>query len=188
MLNNIASTRLASIAILWVVSAYSVALPEDSQQPINIQSDKASHITLENGEKTEYFGNVVITQGSMKINGEHIVIHSFQRQVTSIVAKGTPAYFEQQSDPEKPPIKAEANTLDYELKIDTVILTENAFIEQNGTKVSGEKITYNIGTEQVVASGDKDSDTRVKMVLIPTENRSEDEATPTSTTNTPDEN
>jgi lipopolysaccharide export system protein LptA len=143
------------------------ALPDDSSQPINIQSDRASQVTSQTGEKTEYFGNVVITQGSMKINGDHIIINSHQRRVTSIIATGSPAQFEQQSDPSKSPIKAKANTLNYELASDTVILTENASIAQDGTIVSGNQIEYNIGSEQVKASGDQKNSSRVKMVLIP---------------------
>lgn len=150
-----------------LVASDGFALPDDSSKPINIQSDRASHITLETGEKTEYFGNVVITQGSMKINGDHIIIHSQQRRVTSIVATGKPAQFEQQSDPAKAPIKAKADTLNYKLNNDTVILTKNAYIEQEGTTVSGNQIEYNIGSEQVKASGNKDNSSRVKMILIP---------------------
>lgn len=189
MLNNTIIAKLFIAALNYILVAPCFALPGDSQQPINIQSDKASHITLDTGEKTEYFGNVVITQGSMKINGDHIVIHSQERQVKSIVAKGTPAHFEQQSDPDKAAVKAEANTLDYELKSDTVILTENAIIEQNGTTVSGDKIEYNIGSEQVVASGNKENESRVKMVLIPSDSqlKGEDNSTPESGTDTSNE-
>jgi lipopolysaccharide export system protein LptA len=164
-------------ATLLLASVTALALPDDSSQPINIQSDRASQVSLADGEKTEYFGNVVITQGSMKINGDHIVIHSHERRVTSIVATGTPAQFEQQSDPAKAPIKAEANTLNYKLNNDTVVLTENAYIEQDGTTVSGNQIEYNIGSEQVRASGNKENSSRVKMVLIPEQKKNQDSST-----------
>ena len=180
MLNNPLVHKLFPIAVSGVLSLPCFALPGDSEQPINIQSDKASHTTLDAGEKTEYFGNVVITQGSMKINGDHIIIHSQERQVTSIVAKGTPAHFEQQSDPTKAAVKAAANTLDYKLKSDTVILTENAIVEQNGTTVSGNQIEYNIGSEQVIANGNKDNDSRVKVVLIPANGKDDDNSNATT--------
>lgn len=177
--------NLGLIASLLCCAVTGWTLPEDSKQPINIQSDSASQVSLESGEKTEYFGNVEITQGSLKINGEHIVIHSQDRRVTSIIATGTPAQFEQQSDPAKAPIKAEANTLNYKLSNDTVILTENAYIEQDGTTVSGNKIEYNISSEQVKASGDKANDSRVKMVLIPENHKQQDTPATDTTANPP---
>jgi lipopolysaccharide export system protein LptA len=167
-------SRCSLAATLLLIPVAALALPEDSSQPINIQSDRASQVSLAAGEKTEYFGNVVITQGSMKINGDHIVIHSHERRVTSIIATGKPAQFEQQSDPGKAPIKAQANTLDYRLNNDTVVLTENAYIEQDGTTVSGNQIEYNIGSEQVRASGNKENSSRVKMVLIPEQKQNKD--------------
>lgn len=152
---------------LIMLSQHTMALPEDSGLPINIQSDRASQKAFENGEKTEYFGNVLMTQGSLKISGDHIIVLSKNRKVTSIKALGTPAHFEQQSDPNKAPIKANASRLDYQLKQDIVILSDNASIEQNDTTVSGKRIEYNIATEQVKASSGKEKSSRVKMVLIP---------------------
>jgi lipopolysaccharide export system protein LptA len=159
--------KYLGLLLILAISSKAIALPGDSEQPINIQADRASQKTMKNGEKTEYFGSVVITQGSLRINGEQITIHSKNRKVTSIVALGEPAHFEQQSDLTKPPIKAQANTLNYQLKTDIVILKNNASIEQNGTIVSGKKIEYNIASEQVKATGGKDDSSRVHMVLIP---------------------
>ncbi len=161
------------MGLLLVLSQQSLALPEDSKLPINIQSDRASQKTLADGETTEYFGNVLMTQGSLKISGDHIIVRSKERKVTSIIALGTPAHFEQQSDPKKEPIKANANKLDYQLKQDTVILTDNASIEQNGTTVTGKRIEYNIASEQVKATGGKDDSSRVQMILIPDSSETE---------------
>lgn len=148
------------------------ALPEDSQQPINIQSDRAAQKMLEDGsEKTEYFGSVVMTQGSMSINGEHIIIHSKDRQVVKIIANGTPARFQQQSDPQKPPMKARAENIQYQLSKDLVVLAINAQVEQDGNIVSGERIEYNIASEKVEANRGSEDETRVHVVLKPTKKK-----------------
>ncbi len=167
LLSTIAMSSVRNISALLLLtgSLHSQALPEDSQQPINIQSDRASQKVLSEGEKTEYFGSVLMTQGSLKISGEHIVIMSKDRKVQSIVATGKPVLFEQQSDPNKAPMKAEADNLNYRLKNETIILTENAKLDQAGNIVSGKRIEYNIASEQVKASSD--DSTRVKMILLP---------------------
>jgi lipopolysaccharide export system protein LptA len=169
-------SRLSMLAMASL-SLHCFALPGDSEQPINIQSDRASQKILAGGEKTEYFGNVLLTQGSLKINGEHIIINSKDNKVTRIVAIGKPAKFEQQSDPAKASIKAQANRLDYKLSADTVVLLEQASIEQNGSTVSGKRIEYNIASERVKAIGGKDDDSRVRMILIPEKNPDTQSAT-----------
>ncbi|MGK0500362.1 MAG: lipopolysaccharide export system protein LptA [Oceanicoccus sp.] len=171
--------QLSTALFAALLPLTAVALPEDSSQPINIQSDRASQKTLANSELIEYFGNVVMTQGSLKITGDHIIINSKQRQVTKIIATGQPAVFEQQSDPAKSPIRASANKLNYKLKTDTVILTKNASIVQDGTTVSGDRIEYNIAAEQVKAEGGNE---RVTMILTPETADSSDQE-PASTNN-----
>ncbi len=154
-------TKLAMLAAFASSAPGSLALPDDNQQPINIQSDKATQKNLDGSEQTEYFGNVVMTQGSLLINGDHVIIHSLDRKVTHIIAKGNPAKFQQQSDPAKDPVKARANTIDYQLTTETVVLTESANIEQEGAIVSGNRIEYNVASEQVQAED------RVNMVFTP---------------------
>jgi lipopolysaccharide export system protein LptA len=163
------TTRALTSWFLITTSALVFSLPEDSQQPINIQSDRAAQKVLKDGtEKTEYFGKVVITQGSLKISGEHIIIHSKNRKVVKITAIGTPARFQQQSDPTKSPMRAKADNINYQLALDKIVLANSAVIEQDGNTVSGERIEYNIASEKVSASRGTSNDTRVHMVLTPT--------------------
>ena len=155
-------------ATLITFANHTWALPEDSQQPINIQSDRAAQKVLKDGsERTEYSGKVVMTQGSMKINGEHVTIHSKDRKVVRIVAVGKPARFQQQSDPSKSPMKAKAENIRYQLSKDTIVLANGAQIKQDGNVVSGERIEYNIASEKVNATRGADSSTRVHVVLEP---------------------
>ncbi|WP_101757608.1 lipopolysaccharide transport periplasmic protein LptA [Oceanicoccus sp. KOV_DT_Chl] len=173
--------QLTTLSLIgFLVSLPTQALPEDSGQPINIEADRASQTTKKNIELTEYVGNVQIIQGSLKINGDHIIIRSENRQVISMEAKGNPVFFEQQSDPTKPPMKANASKLVYQLNKNLVVLSGNASINQNGNIVSGEKIEYNTSSEQVKARGSKKESTRVRMVLVP-EPKPDNTDTPTTT-------
>ena len=153
----------------------SLALPEDNQQPINIQADRATQQSSDSGEKTEYFGHVVMTQGSLKVNADHVIIHSINRQVTQIEAIGTPAHLQQQSDPDKEPVKASANNIDYQLTTETVVLTDNAHIDQPDASFKGNHLKYNVATEEVVA------EQRVNMVFTPAKRETPAAAAPDST-------
>ena len=158
--------RLFFLITLVMLQQQILALPEDSQQPINIQADRASQQSSADGEVTEYFGNVEMTQGSMKINGDHIVIHSRDRKVTSVKATGNPARFEQQSQHDEAPVVANARQLDYTLNNETIVLTTDASIEKPGATFNGDRIEYNIAMERVKARGGEKSG-RVNMVLTP---------------------
>lgn len=153
---------------LLLASTAAVALPDDSQQPINFEADSASQSTLENGNsKIELIGSVVIIQGSLQINGEHIIIEKADDKVNTIIANGQPAHFQQQSAPTESPIKAQANQIQYLLSDETLTLTDNALISQDGSVFTGNQIVYNVATENVTASGAPDKSTRVTMVLEP---------------------
>lgn len=155
------TTGLALALIMSSLHLPALALPDDNQQPINIQSDRATQKSVDGSEIIEYFGHVVMTQGSLQINGDHIVIHSKDRKITKIKAQGNPARFQQQSDPQKAPIKARAETIDYQLRDETLTLETDAHINQEGTTVSGNLIEYNVASERVKA------EERVNMVFIP---------------------
>ena len=166
------SRQLLASLVISCLAPLAAALPEDNQQPINIQANRATQQSQDSGEKTEYFGDVVMTQGSLLLNADHVTLHSVNRKITSIVAVGNPAKLQQQSDPEKAPVKARANNIDYQLTTETIVLTENAHIEQPDAVFSGNHIEYNVATEEVIA------EERVNMTFTP--------ATGNGTSNAPD--
>ncbi len=158
---------LAWLNVAALFSAPAWSLPDDNKQPINIESNSAKQTVIENGEKTEYFGDVVLTQGSMLLKADTVVIFSADRVVTKMIAYGKPAHFQQQSDPDKTPVMAYGNRIEYKLDTETIVLHNDASIIQNGTTVSGKRIDYNINTEQVKANSNNNG--RVKMVLEPSD-------------------
>lgn len=149
-----------------LIAGTASALPEDHRQPINIQADRATQQTFADGERTEYFGSVVMTQGSLLVNADHLVIHSVDRKVTTIHATGTPAKFQQQSTPGQAPVVAHANRIDYQLATEIVVLIDNAHIDQPDASFSGNRIEYHVGSEEVVAED------RVNMIFTPASPRS----------------
>ena len=69
--NTIAVTLLCIL-----VSQFSLALPDDRQQPIHISADNA--LRDEKKGITIYRGNVVLNQGSLHISANRITDFSFQ--------------------------------------------------------------------------------------------------------------
>ncbi len=165
LLTMVNSLLMSGLMLLIPLSV--LALPGDRDQPINIQADKAIQKPIPDGERTTYIGSVKLTQGSLLITGERLIIDSKNREVTRVTAFGSPAHFQQQSDPQKQPIKADANKISYSLASDTIVLEQSARVSQEGSTVSGERIYYDLAREQVQAKGTDDGSSRVHMVLEP---------------------
>src|SRR5690606_11186965 len=73
------------------------ALPTDRDQPIHVQADSAE---LDDRQgKAIYRGDVVITQGTLKITGNTVTVTRNARgEIDTFTAQGRPAYYEQQPE------------------------------------------------------------------------------------------
>lgn len=174
--NKALSTRylarrcVAAVLLLSLVSAVS-ALPEDRRQSINLSSDRA---TYENNQGI-YTGNVRMSQGSLKIAADQVIIIESDRKVTKVVARGNPARFEQQPRSGEGIVEASANLIEYELDAEEILLQQNARIQHQGSTISGDRIVYSGRKQLVVADGGSNQkDKRVQMTLQP-QNNSDDE-------------
>ncbi len=153
---------LVLLALLAATPA--TALPEDRDQPIHITADKA--LRDEKQGFTVYQGNVKMDQGSLHIEADRITIYHVTQEADKIVAEGKPARLQQQPAPDKGPIKARAETIEYFKLEERVRLLTNAHIEQDGSIVTGDSIDYYINEQMVRADSDSDSgDSRVQVVI-----------------------
>jgi lipopolysaccharide export system protein LptA len=150
---------------LWLLAwqPLAQALPSDRYQAITIHSDSAERDEIKG--TTTYSGNVVMQQGSMRIDAEQVVIFNDKTKVTQIVATGSPARYQQKPSEEKGPVIAEAQRLEYNIAQDTLHLIDNASLQQEGTSLSGNRIDYDVKKSVVTAGSDANQNERVKMVI-----------------------
>ncbi|GAB7533538.1 lipopolysaccharide transport periplasmic protein LptA [Pseudomonas sp. 3A(2025)] len=136
-------------AVLGSASAW--ALPTDRDQPIHIQSDDAQ-LDDKKGIAT-YKGNVIITQGSMKITGNTVTItRNAQGEVDVFTSVGNLAYYEQKPSTTKPIVQAYAVTIQYYAAQDRIVLIDKAKVINDGNTSEGEKIVYDT-VRQIVSAG-----------------------------------
>jgi len=178
-LRKILAVGLSLVTMVMVAPAG--ALPDDRDQPIRIEADEA--LRDEKQGFTRYRGNVRLNQGSLQIEGDQITVYHDDQQADRVLAEGQPASMQQQPDPEKGPVKARANIIEYFKSEERVQLRQNAHIEQDGSIVTGDTIDYFINEQLVKADSDKSrGDSRVQVV-IPAQaiqRESEDSGTPDS--------
>lgn len=147
---------------LLAMSSSALALKGDTDQPINIESGSQS-LDMETN-KVIFSDNVVITQGSIKVNAVQVTITRPEGKKEVIDATGSPVTFQQTLDNGKP-VKGKGNKVHYDLATEFLILTGNAELKQESSFIRAEKITYDVKKQQLKASSGGKS--RVKTVLYP---------------------
>lgn len=152
------------LLVMGLSSALSYALPEDRDQRINIAADQAS-FNQKTGLAT-YKGNIVITQGSVKIRADELILTTDGKgNVKTAVAKGKPAHFEQQPNPDKGIATAEATEVSYNAQDGIIVLKGQAKLQQDGSNFQGVSISYNLDRGEIEAAGDQQ--TRVQLSFPP---------------------
>lgn len=161
---------LSLVALLLVPTLPVMALPQDSNQPIRIQANSA---TLDDRRNTAvYKGNVIITQGSMRLTGSQVTLNTdSEGAVSKITSQGNPATYTQTPDANDPEVNARAQTIEYFADGERIVLIDQARLEQRGNTFEGDYVSYDIN-QQVVdagrpAAGENGDPGRVEIVIQP---------------------
>lgn len=166
------STFLKQIAGFTVVAMLSVsafALPSDRNQPISLVADKATF--NDRTGVTTYTGNVVIEQGTMKLQADSIVAQlNSKREIQTITANGRPSKFQQQISAEKGVARGEAQKIIYNADTGIITLTGNAYLFQDGASIRGNSLKYSMNKGDIEAQGS--SSNRVQLIIPPSSSKS----------------
>lgn len=166
------STRHASaslvlaVAMLGMLAATpALAKKSDRQQEMHVAASNFDGFQKPNSITT-LTGNVVITQGTLKVTGKLAKVHfDADSQISRVIVTGSPAHL-QQLDDNNNLILGDAATLDYDNINGIAVLSGNASITQKGRgDASGDKLTYNTETSQM--TGESAGDGLVHMTFKP---------------------
>lgn len=152
------------------LSATAFALPSDRNQPISLVADKATY--SEATGVTTYTGNVIIEQGTMKLQASSIVAQlNKSKQISTITATGGPAKFQQQVDSAKGVARGEAQKIVYNAETGIINLIGNAYLYQDGASIRSSTLKYSMNKGDVEASGSSNttgsSKGRVQIIIPP---------------------
>lgn len=155
-----------SALLFLLISTPVWAAKNDTKQPIYISSDSQSLNMKEN--IVTFTGNVVLKQGTVDIKANKVVVtrpgKNSKQEI--IQAYGEPATFHQTLDNGKP-INGSANQMKYDTASEFLTMTSNAQLIQEGSKIKGNVITYNIQQQKLMAEGNRQH--RVITVLQPSQ-------------------
>jgi lipopolysaccharide export system protein LptA len=144
----------------------------DREKPVQIEADK---MLADDGKKESVFeGNVVVTQGTLQLKGDRVIVRQDAEGFQYGIAYGKPATFRQKRDGVDEYIDGFAERLEYDGKKDFLQMFSSARLTKGTDEVRGDYISYNAKTEffQVVGGGKPaatpgNPDGRVRAVIQP---------------------
>lgn len=167
---------------LGLLSSNLQALESDRHKSINIQADHAELSEL-NG-RAVYTGKVELTQGSLNIRCDVLVVHTENGAVNKVEATGAPANYMQQLDNNQPVVEAEAVSIVYLPANEKVLLQQSAKLRQGNNIFEGDQIEYDLHQQRLSASQnpkkplENSTGKRVRMTLQPQTTPSDSAAQP----------
>jgi lipopolysaccharide export system protein LptA len=173
----VASRLLRLAAIMALAAGLSSPMPTlaeraDRDKPVNLEADR---VDLDDAKKEAVFvGAVTLTQGTLTIKADKIIVKQDAEGFQYGIAYGSPAHFRQKREGYDEFIEGFSERLEYDGKADKMQLFTNARIQRGGNEVRGDYISYNAVTEffQVIGGGKSAATTgnpqgRVRAVIQP---------------------
>jgi len=175
-------TRVEWLALLvaaFCACGVAQAKQSDKDQPININA--SSFAGSQDSGKIIFTGNVTLDQGTFKADGSQATGYTDPDDTSQwqrVVLVGSPAHFQQTQD-NGTQVHGQGATIDYKVSENTVILTGNAVVVQQGKgEFHGERLVYNTDTGEI--QGSPVSGGRVHITLQPRSKPATAKPAPTS--------
>lgn len=161
-------------AALALASGAVQADKADRNQPLVIEANKPGTVDMQK-QVVVFNGNVVVTQGTMRITAERMELREVgegHRTAVALGVPGTQAYFRQKREGLDEFIEGNADRIDYDSRSDLVKLTGNAKVRRlrgnvTADEITGNLITYDNRAELFNVAGDNAAGGRVRAVLTP---------------------
>jgi lipopolysaccharide export system protein LptA len=147
----------------------------DRGKPVQVEAD---NIQVDDLRKVAvYLGNVVLTQGSLKIEADRIDVRQDDKGFAFGEAQGVPVRFQQKLENSPDYIRGAGNRVDYDANREVVHLIGTAWLQRGEDEIRGQRILYDMRSEQYRAEGSVQGvgEGRVRAIIRP---RGEKEAQP----------
>lgn len=152
-----------SFAALCAAPAY--ALRDDRDRPLQVNAASV-HMDEKTG-MTVYRGNVVLVQGSLRIEADRLEVRTRGLQLDTVTAIGRPVRLRALLDNRSDELKANAGRLVYNANARALEMSGNVLLRQGGDQFSAEYVRYTLDGQRLVAHGSDAGDGRVHAVIQP---------------------
>ncbi len=153
----------------------------DREKPMHLEADRATveDVNRKEGSRISTFtGNVVLTQGTMRINADKVIMKEDQQGFRHATATGDLVSFRQKRDRMDEYVEVWSERAEYDSKTNKIELFRQARLKRGSDEVHGDYISYDMNTEFFKVIGSKERgvesgpDKRVRITIQP-KNKSE---------------
>lgn len=164
--------RWCVLALLACSALPAHAERADRDKPVNLEADR---VTVDDAKQTATFeGNVVLTQGTLTIRGDRMIVQQDANGFKYGAAYGNLASFRQKREGYDEYIEGHAERIEYDSKQEKLQMFNRAYLKKNLDDVRGNYISYDAATEffRVVGGGKQaatpsNPEGRVRAVIQP---------------------
>jgi lipopolysaccharide export system protein LptA len=144
----------------------------DRDKPVNLEADR---VTVDDVKKVATFeGNVILTQGTLTIRGDRMIVQQDNEGFQYGTAYGNLANFRQKREGYDEYIEGWAERIEYDNKAEKLQMFNRAYLKKSNDDVRGNYISYDSTTEffRVVGGGKQaatanNPEGRVRAVIQP---------------------
>ena len=142
---------IPTISVLFIASLFfssqAIALDSDKNAPVTINAD-TTDIDFRTGKRV-LTGNVDISQGTLNIKADKIVLIYKGDDIDTATAYGKPVRFKQLPEGQEEMVHGEGKTLQLKHAKNLITLETNAKITQGTNTITGRVIHYNTLTSKM---------------------------------------
>ena len=168
--------RLGTTLVLAALTFPAHAEKADREKPINLEADR---ISIDDIKKQQIFeGNVILTQGTMQIRTNRLVVtqdaDGFQKGVATGGANGL-ARFKQKREGSNDYVEGEGERIEHDAREEKTEFFVRAWVKSGLDEVKGQYISYDALTEKYVVtngagqtkSAKGEAQARVRAIIQP---------------------
>lgn len=158
-----------------------VAERADRKKPLHLEADRATVEDVNRKEASRisvFTGNVILTQGTMRINADKVIMKEDLNGFKQATATGDLVSFRQKRDGLNEYVEGWSQRVEYDSKTDKIELFRQARLKRGSDEVQGDYISYDMNSEFFKVIGSKERgvetgpDKRVRITIQP-KNKSE---------------
>lgn len=140
-------------AMLMTMAINVHAEKADRDKPIDLEADS---VTVNDAKQTStYTGNVILTQGTLIIRGDKLVIREDSHGFQHSTSYGNPTTFKQKLEGKSEYMEGSGQRIEYDGRMDKVQLYTKAWVKRGEDIVHGDYIMYDANAEyaEVIGGG-----------------------------------
>ncbi len=140
-----------------VFSSHVSAEAADRDKPIDLEADS---VKVDDAKQTStYSGNVILTQGTLVIHADKLIVREDQEGFQHSTSLGNPTTFKQKREGKNEYMEGSAQRIEYNGRMDKVQLYTKAWVKRGEDIVYGDYIMYDANAEyaEVLGGGSQSS-------------------------------